>query len=70
MIYSQQRFYVQCDRCGKTIETNAADERIASETAKRAGWYCNTVLSMGGIYHKPKNVNLCPKCKEELNEPD
>lgn len=68
MIYSQQRFYVRCDRCGKTIETNAADERIASETAKRAGWYCNTVFSM--VYHGSKNVNLCPKCKEELNEPN
>ncbi len=65
MIYSRIRYYVCCDKCGKTIETNAADEDIAAETAKRQGWRCNTMLSLKGTYQKPKYINLCPKCKEE-----
>lgn len=65
MIYSRLRYYVCCDKCGKTIETNAADEDIAAETAKREGWQCNALLSLKGTYHKPKYINLCPKCKEE-----
>ena len=65
MIYSRIRYYVCFDKCGKTIETNAADENIAAETARREGWRCNILLSLKGTYHKPKYVNLCPKCKEE-----
>lgn len=61
MIYSRLRYYVCCDKCGKTIETNAADERIASETAKLDGWMCK----IKGAYLGPKYVNLCPECKQE-----
>lgn len=68
MIYSRPRFYVCCDKCGTTIETNAADERIASETAKRQGWFCNTILRFSGVYKNPKYVNLCPECKEEKDD--
>lgn len=63
MIYSRLRFYVCCDNCGKTIETNAAEERIAAETAERLGWECKTILPFKGRYHQPKYVNLCPECK-------
>ena len=65
MIYSQIRYYVCCDKCGNTIETNAADEDIAAETAKREGWSCTTLMTFKGKYQKPNYVNLCPKCKEE-----
>ena len=65
MIYSRIRYYVCCDKCGKTIETNATDENIAAETAKREGWQCNNLLSLKGTYHKPIYINLCPKCKED-----
>lgn len=65
MFYSRLRFYVCCDKCGKTIETNAADERIASETAEREGWMCKILLPFKGAYHGPKYVNLCPDCKNE-----
>lgn len=59
MIYSRPRYYITCDKCGKTIETNAADEHIAAETAIREGWTSE-------IIHPtyPRYVNLCPKCKE------
>lgn len=63
MIIQRPRIYVICDVCGKTIETNAADERIAEETAKREGWECQTLLQYKGKYRKPTYVNLCPKCK-------
>lgn len=65
MIYSRPKFYVCCDNCGKTIETNAANERIAAETARRRGWKCHTLLRFSGLYNSTKYVNLCPKCKEE-----
>ena len=66
MIYSRIRYYVVCDNCGKTVETNAADERIAEETAKREGWECVHMLKWKGVYCPPKYVNLCPKCKEKI----
>lgn len=68
MIYSRLRFYICCDNCGKTIETNAADEKIAAETAQREGWECETLLRYSGTYRQPRYVNLCPKCKKEKND--
>lgn len=68
MIYSRPRYYVCCDKCGKTIEIKAADEKIASETAERQGWFCNTILRFSGVYKSPQYVNLCPKCKEEKDD--
>ena len=65
MIYSRLRFYVCCDNCGKTIEANAADEKIAAETAQREGWECVHMMKWKGTYCPPRYVNLCPKCKEE-----
>lgn len=65
MIYSQLRYYVCCDKCGKTIETNAGNADIAAETAQRLGWQCNNFISSRGSYFARKYVNLCPKCKEE-----
>ena len=59
MIYSRTRYYVCCDKCGKTIETNAANEQIADETAVRLGW---TGYSLSQY---TKYLHLCPKCKEE-----
>lgn len=63
MIYSQQRFYARCDKCGKTIETNAADLKTAKETAERKGWKVsirdrNPLLVFDYICY-------CPKCKED-----
>ena len=63
MIYSRIRYYVCCDKCGKTIETKAADELIAAETVKREGWECNKCSAL--VSAKPIYTNLCPKCKEE-----
>ena len=53
-----------CDKCGKTVETNAADERIASKAVEREGWECQGYLTYSGAYHKPRYVNLCPKCSK------
>ena len=63
MIYSRLRYYITCDKCGKTIETNAADEHIAAETAIRKGWTSEL------IYPTFRDMLiLCPKCKEGKNE--
>ena len=66
MVYSLKRFFVICDKCGKDIETNAADEIIANETAQRKGWKCITTYPFGDKYHPPVYKNYCPKCKEQL----
>lgn len=60
MIYSRPRYYITCDKCGKTIETNAADEHIAAETAIREGWTSELIHPT-----YPRYVNLCNECKEK-----
>lgn len=62
MIYSQTRYYVRCDECGETIETNAANEKIACETAQREGW---NITELDYRPRVPMNyMCTCPKCKE------
>lgn len=63
MIYQRPRFYIVCDECGLTIETNAAEEKIAAETAKRQGWECIKLRTY--LDGTTKYLNLCPKCKEK-----
>ena len=65
MIHSRLRFFVTCDKCGETIETNAANEVIADREAERKGWKCVVTYSYSGAYHPPVYTNYCPKCKEE-----
>lgn len=65
MINSRLRYFVTCDKCGKTIETNAANQIIASLEAERKGWKCDVIYSYSGAYHPPVYTNYCPKCKEE-----
>lgn len=38
MIFTLHIKVVKCDRCGKRLETNAATDQIANETAERNGW--------------------------------
>lgn len=65
MIHSRLRYFVTCDECGKTIETNAANEVIANQEAERKGWKCVVTYSCDRAYHPPVYTNYCPKCKEE-----
>jgi hypothetical protein len=60
MIYPlvQRTLVVSCDRCGGELLTNAANGRIAEETAQRNGWW---------VFD---GRHFCPKCAKRLSAAD
>lgn len=60
MIYPlvQRTLVVSCDRCGGELLTNAANERIAGETAGSNGWW---------VFD---GRHFCPKCAKRLSAAD
>ena len=56
MIFTIHIKVVKCDRCGGWIETNAATDRIAIETAERNGW----VIADKGDWLRERHY--CPHC--------
>jgi len=45
---------VWCDRCGEGLRTNAANGRIAEETAQRNGWW---------VFD---GRHICPGCSKKM----
>ena len=56
MIFTIHIKVVKCDRFGGWIETNAATDRIAIETAERNGW----VIADKGDWLRERHY--CPHC--------
>lgn len=60
MIVPIHGYYVICDECGEKLDTNAATEEIAKETAIKKGWHVFRRWTTGEYEH------WCLKCWEKM----
>ena len=60
MIYPVSFYKATCEKCGKTVELNGADEDICSQQLLQIGWL---------IWANPRTFQplhtLCPDCKNK-----
>lgn len=62
MIYTETIRYIRCDKCGKVLKTNAANNEVTKEAAERAGW----LITNKGDYLTERHY--CEECADAKKE--